>query len=226
MTFGKDTVKEVVPPPDGDGKGRGFHAAIPTGNDRRAKRPRMLEKRVLAAQRMKLLIEQLRGEYASGLGSGSDEGWQQHVAEQLGMSPSYVSRIYNGERTSIGAVVVEGAIDRLRLDRKWFYDEDLGEELDHNLFIRADLPERPAVAWLPPGVFEAAQDYRTRIHSKPPTAAEARALAAQIMSHPIVQRAEEILQTTPGAEDRLAVALGHELATAIVERPKDREEEG
>lgn len=68
------------------------------------------------AQRYLQLIEELGDEMKRV------RGWKSEVSRRLGVDQSYISRLIDRERVSIGIDAVEEAVRRLRIRRDFFYD--------------------------------------------------------------------------------------------------------
>ncbi|GAB5548938.1 MAG: hypothetical protein SangKO_086980 [Sandaracinaceae bacterium] len=87
----------------------------------------------LVTRRYRLLIEQL------GEDRGSARGWKRRVSEQLGVHPSYVSKILAGSKTQVGEEVVDRACERLGLSREFFGRDSAGDHYsDFQLGSSAD----------------------------------------------------------------------------------------
>lgn len=79
----------------------------------------VVTKESLESARYRMLVEQLRDDL------GGARGWVTRVAEHLGVSPSYVSKVAAGEARNVGGVAIGRAIERLGLERRFFEDESL-----------------------------------------------------------------------------------------------------
>lgn len=92
----------------------------------------------LPRQRFRLLLQQLREE-----ADGERGGWQQQVADQLGISQGMVSKIARGERDP-GLPTIEKAKKRLKIHHDFFNDSRLKDP--HYRDYPADRPRHPASA--------------------------------------------------------------------------------
>jgi len=101
----------------------------------------------LPTRRFRALLHQLGGERGYG--------WQTDVAEQLGVSRSYISRILNNEGDqNVGRRTLEAAQRALWLNPR-FWTADGPDDLDHQDFVttnassvldRPDVPDTPRLA--------------------------------------------------------------------------------
>lgn len=71
----------------------------------------------LPSRRYKELVGALRDALSASY------GWKKKAAVQLGVAPSYVSKIANGNAGEIGPSIIERAVKRLQIPTAWFYDE-------------------------------------------------------------------------------------------------------
>jgi hypothetical protein len=81
----------------------------------------------LASERYRLLVEQLRDE------AGGGHGWQQHVADRLGVTQPHPKMIVEREKRA-GRAIIARAITRLRLRPEFFFEPSLGEP-DYRDFV-------------------------------------------------------------------------------------------
>ncbi len=84
--------------------------------------------RDLACQRYIELVCALGERY------GHEYGWMSKVAQELGIAPSYVAKLFGAAKhdsalpRSIGVAVVDRAIERLGIPASWFSDPELTTE--------------------------------------------------------------------------------------------------
>lgn len=84
--------------------------------------------RLLAAKRLRLLIEQLGDE------RGRDTGWKTEVGSKLGIGSSVLSKLNDPSR-SVSSATVQKVVDALGIDAQFFYDRSLGEAPRYRDFI-------------------------------------------------------------------------------------------
>lgn len=73
------------------------------------------EEKKLSSQRYVQLVRDLYEEY------GANHGAQRQVAIQLRVAPDYISKILRGDRTTVGVIVIERAINKFGVARDYFY---------------------------------------------------------------------------------------------------------
>lgn len=73
------------------------------------------EEKRLSSERYVQLVRDLYEEY------GANHGAQRQVAIQLRVTPDYVSKILRGDRSSVGVVAIERAINKFGVGRDYFY---------------------------------------------------------------------------------------------------------
>ncbi len=168
---------------------------------------------------------------------GYARGWKKLVAAQLGVHPSYVSKLLRGAIDEVGIDAIGRAIERLSLDRRLFYAAELdlsaarlrdfqrapgGEPLVLDADAGFVLGSRPSlsptqteVEWM---VLRARAD-RVLEHGGAVSEAERADLVARIVGLPVVRRAVALFHGTPSSEHaRELAAAVLELERAVVHR--------
>lgn len=90
---------------------------MPEGKGNRVNTPDVTTEGDRAKRRFLRLIEELGTEEGA-----PGYGWKSRVARRLNLSQGYVNRLISKERVSVGADSIDKVVQRLRIDRKYFYD--------------------------------------------------------------------------------------------------------
>lgn len=170
----------------------------------------------LGSQRYQLLVHQLADDF------GHRRGYKKRIADELGIHPSYVTRVEQGGQ-AIGDRTIEAACSRLSLDPAFFTLRDPDEPPHYKAFIR-EPPVSDYLHWdtgaspretfgdsretagriemrLVHAVYQFAEDAGNELEEE--TWHEAREAASAIMSLPVIREAFEIATTRAPTEDLL-----------------------
>lgn len=96
----------------------------------------------LAARRYLRLVEQIGDELQR------KRGWKTRASERLGVSDAFIGQVLTGEKDA-GGDAIALAIERIKIDPRFFFDEKLGEEPDYAQHLRwkSEPAEKMPAAW-------------------------------------------------------------------------------